>query len=497
MPPQVEARVLVVGLGPAGGEMTPRESLQPLVEEELAFVRTLRHPAAKDADRARRAAGRASLVSFDSLYEGAESYEELYRSIVEELVAASSGSNQRVVYAVPGSPLVAERTVSLLRVDPRVRLDMVPASSFLDLAWERLGIDPVADGVRLVDAEDFAFEAAGERGPMLVAQCYSRAVLSGVKLALTDEPPLEPSGADPTVTILHHLGLEDEQVLEVPWWEMDRAVEADHLTSLWIPRLAAPLAYEVARLAELARVLRERCPWDREQTHASLGRHLLEETYEVLDAIDVLCRSGPEPPAEAVGHLEEELGDLLFQVVFHATLGAEEGWFDLASVARGTHEKLIGRHPHVFGSVVATTKEEVAANWEVIKRAEKNRSSVTEGIPIDLPALALASKLLRKASSLGSETSSAGEPEHGSEARSGELGELADELSSLARTLAASCLKPGQPGRTGEYSDHDQERLLGELLFAATRMSCSLGLDAEAALRSRALEFRELLASRG
>ncbi len=282
-------------------------------------------------------------------------------AIVAELIEAAATGGP-VVYAVPGSPNVAERTVVLLAEHPRVASGEValvvhPSVSFLDIAFARLGVDPVDAGVRLVDAERFAVEAAGERGPLLVAQCWSRQVLSEVKLSVESTP-------DEPVTVLHHLGLPDETVVEVPWDDLDRSFEPDHLTSVWIPQLAAPVAAELVALDELVRTLRERCPWDRRQTHASLGRHLLEESYEVLEAIDALSSvdGGTDVPmardhvpgdheATAVAHLEEELGDLLFQVYFHATLAAEEGRFTLADVARGVHDKLVSRHPHVFGDV--------------------------------------------------------------------------------------------------------------------------------------------------
>jgi tetrapyrrole methylase family protein/MazG family protein len=142
---------------------------------------------------------------------------------------------------------------------------------------------------------------------------------------------------------------------------------------------------------------RERCPWDREQTHATLTRHLLEETYEVLEAIGALDVAG----GVGYDHLEEELGDLLFQVVFHATLAAEEGRFTLADVARGIHDKLVHRHPHVFGEVQADTAGQVMKNWERIKQAEKGRTSLMEGIAPDLPSLLYAHNVQRKAVSVG------------------------------------------------------------------------------------------------
>ena len=209
------------------------------------------------------------------------------------------------------------------------------------------------------------------------------AVLSDVKLALDlDGPP---------VVVLQGLGTADEAIFTVERADLDRDVRPDHLTSLWFADSAPPVASEVARFDELVHVLRERCPWDREQTHHSLTRHLLEETYEVLEAIE----------AGDLGHLEEELGDLLFQVVFHATLAAEEGAFTLADVARGIHDKLVLRHPHVFADVEAEDATTVLRNWEQIKKEEKGRDSIFDGIPTSLPSLLYAHKVVRKAQTLG------------------------------------------------------------------------------------------------
>jgi tetrapyrrole methylase family protein/MazG family protein len=372
------AGVVVVGLGPAGPEHLTRAAAEALERVPVRYLRTERHPSAGVA---------AWTATFDGLYERAASLEEVYAGIVDALVEAA-GEHGEVLYAVPGSPLVAERSVELLRADGRVAVSVVPGLSFLDLAWDRLGVDPVQAGVRLVDAHRFAVEAAGERGPLMLAQCDDRLVLSEVKLAFGDAPPAR-------AVVLQRLGLPDEAVFEVPGADLDRAVEPDHLTAVYLPELAAPVAAELARFAELVRTLRDRCPWDREQTHASLTRHLLEETYEVLEAIESLPEGYP--------HLEEELGDLLFQVVFHATIAAEHGEFTLADVARGIHDKLVRRHPHVFGDVTVAGADEVVRNWEQIKAAEKGRRSVMEGIPGNLPALLYALKVLKKAAAAGVE----------------------------------------------------------------------------------------------
>jgi tetrapyrrole methylase family protein/MazG family protein len=374
-------RVTVVGLGPAGPELITAATSAAIERIGVRFVRTTRHPSATVVEPAE---------SFDDIYESATSIDEVYRAIVDRILTAAD-ENGEVLYAVPGSPAVAERTVVLLREEAkagRIDLEVVPAMSFVDLAWTRLGVDPIDAGARIVDGHRFAVEAAGERGPLLVAQCDSAAVLSDVKLALDlDGPP---------VVVLQRLGAPDESITIVERSELDRVLHPDHLTTLWIDTVAPAVASEVARFDELVHVLRERCPWDREQTHVTLTRHLLEETYEVLEAIEHL----DVETGAGYDHLEEELGDLLFQICFHATLAAEQGAFTLADVARGIHDKLVLRHPHVFANVQADDASTVMSNWEQIKKSEKGRESIFDGIPASLPALLYAHKVVRKAGTL-------------------------------------------------------------------------------------------------
>ncbi len=464
--------IVAVGLGPAGEELTPQWSVSAFEQSVVGFVRTLQHPAARDLV-ARMATFGREVRAMDRFYEAGGSFEQVYQGIVEELVAVAGETGGPVAYALPGSPLVAERTVEMLRTDERIELRILPAPSFLDLAWDRLGVDPLSAGVRLVDGARFEVEAAGERGPLLVAQCHSPTLLSEVKLAaddLADDP-------ERSAVILHHLGLDDELVMEVPWSEIDRTVVADHLTSLWVPANAPRIAAEVARLAGLSRLLRQRCPWDARQTHASLERHLVEETYELLEAIDALQAGGSAPSPGAVDHFEEELGDLLFQVVIHCQLASEEGWFTLADVAGSVHEKLVGRHPHVFGDVVADTAEDVAHNWEEIKKVEKKRDSPTDGIPWAMPALALAAKLMGKARSAGLAagqgvpTSEVGIPRWPGDAGSDPAAGQADQIGDI-----------GQADQIGE---------IGEVLLGIVSRSLDLGVDPEGALRQRLRRLRE------
>lgn len=431
------ARVVVVGLGPAGPDLTTVGARDRLAALERWTLRTSRHPAAEAFP---------GQPSFDHLYESARTFDDVYRTIVDQLVADALRHGE-IGYAVPGSPHVLERAVALLRRDERVDVELVQGMSFLDLAWGRLGVDPVEAGVRLVDGHRFAVDAAGATGALLVAHCHANHVLSDVKLAYDEHEP-------ETAVVLQRLGLPDEAVTEVDWADLDRAVEADHLTSVYIPAVGAPVASELVRFDELVRTLRAECPWDREQTHASLTRYVIEEAYEVVEAIE-----GYDPASgKGVEHLEEELGDLLFQVVFHATIAAETGAFTLGDVARGIHDKLHRRHPHVFGDEDqrVDAAEQVVGNWEQIKRREKGRESVMDGIPVGLPSLLYAHKVLSKAERIGAPTPAPVEP-------AGELGGVLLGLVAHARETgvdAEAALRAAADGvrRRAREAEHGGRR---------------------------------------
>ena len=427
-------RVVIVGLGPGDPKQISVAAAEAIAAAGVRFVRTTRHPSAGLAEPA---------TSFDSLYEQADDIGDVYAGILESLVAAAT-THGEVLYAVPGSPFVAEHTVELLRADPRIATQIVPALSFLDLAWARLGIDPIEAGARLIDGHRFTTEAAGHPGPFLVAQCDNQQVLSDIKLSVDDGP---------AVTVLQRLGLPDEDAVVVSWADLDRDVEPDHLTCVWVPTLAAPVAAEMVRFDELVRTLRARCPWDMRQTHQSLTRHLVEETYEVLEALEPLDYE----------LLEEELGDLLFQVAFHANLAAEAGEFNLADVARHIHDKLVARHPHVFEGTEIP-------NWEELKKAEKGRTSLMDGVPGSLPALLYAHKIQGRAASVGFDWKSA----------AGAWSKIHEELNELEEALAES-----DGGASPAVNDE-----LGDVLFSVVNVARHLGLDPEAALRDAAAKFR-------
>jgi tetrapyrrole methylase family protein/MazG family protein len=447
------ARVVIVGLGPGPRNTVTQATLEAIERIEVQFVRTKRHPTADLMPRA---------TSFDSLYDTLPTFEDVYREITEAVVAAALKHGE-VLYAVPGSPLILESSVAQLRADSRVEVQVLPALSFLDLAWEALGIDPVNAGVRLIDGHRFALEASGERGPLLVAQVHADWVLSDVKLSH------EAANGNEPVVLLHHLGLPDQRVEHTTWQELDRVLPADHLTTLYIPQMAEPVAGELARLHQLARTLREQCPWDREQTHDSLIKHLIEETYEVVDAIESLDANEPATDEALI----EELGDLLYQVEFHATIAEQQGRFSMADVAKSIHDKLVRRHPHVFGDVVANSANDVVQTWDEVKRAEKKSadgaaSSTFTGVAKSGPSLQYATKIQKRAADVGFDWPNA----------DGAFEKIIEESAEIRQAVVLN-------------SDPETVRMeLGDLLFSVVNLSRHLGHDAEQALRGASDKFR-------
>ena len=440
-------RVVIVGLGPAGSEYVTGHTLAEIERVPHRYLRTERHPSAHVVPGA---------TTFDDVYEAADTFADVYAEITDRLVAAAAEHGE-VLYAVPGSPLVLERIVRALLADDRVACTVHPAMSFLDVTWSRLGIDPVEAAVTLIDGHEFATAAAGLAGPLLVAHTHANWVLSEIKLAV------EGATGDEEVVILQRLGSPDEAITRTTWAELDRTVEADHLTCIYVPHLGAPVATELVRFHELARTLREQCPWDREQTHHSLIRYLLEETYEVVDALEAL---DPDDPATDEA-LVEELGDLLYQIEFHATIAEQEGRFTMADVARGVHDKLVRRHPHVFGDVVATDSGTVLTNWDAIKREEKGRTSVFDGIPHSQPSLAYAYAVQRKAAKVGFDWPDV----------DGALPKIAEEAAEIRAAVDSG----------NELHVHDE---VGDLLFAVVNVARHLGIEPESSLRAATLKFR-------
>lgn len=347
----------VVGLGPGSRQYLSVQVYDAIRQAERVFVRTSRHPVLETLD--------VPFESFDHLYDQAENFEVLYQEIARQVLEAAQ--HQDVVYAVPGSPFIAERSVEHLLGQPGVKV--IPGVSFLEPLMQALRLDPT-DGLTILDALS-AFKAEPDR-QMLFLQIYSKDVASQVKLRL-----MESIEDERLVTIVRWAGIEGRQeLISLPLYAMDHEDHFDHLTTLYVPA-GKHLPRDIASLLHVMQVLRGPggCPWDREQTHESLERYLIEESYEVLEAI----HSGD------FSQLQEELGDLLCQVVFHAQLAEEEGYFTFGDVVEDITKKLIRRHTHIFETDEAATSQDVLHLWEKNKGTEKDLATRIDQLPKSSP----------------------------------------------------------------------------------------------------------------
>jgi tetrapyrrole methylase family protein/MazG family protein len=443
--------ILIAGLGPAGLDRVEAQVLRRLLDPALAVVvRTRRHPAAADL------AGRRSVESCDDIYESAADFDEVYGAIARRVLDRAAAGP--VAYAVPGSALVGERSVALIREGAAaagIPVEVAAGESFLSLVLERAGADPLQRGLQVLDGRSLP-DPLLLHLPTVIAQVDTAAVLYEVRDALLRLLP-----AESPVVWLADLGGPGERVEHLPLTGLG-AKHAGLRSSLFLD----PVPPGWPGLVQTNARLRRECPWDRRQTHHSLARHLIEEAYETVAALEALPPEAPagEPDFPGYVEAEEELGDLLLQVVFHATLAAETGAFGVEEVAEGIRRKLVRRHPHVFGEVEAETAEAVLANWEVIKREEKGRESPMDGVPAALPALSRADALQARAATVGFDWPSL----------DGVVAKVREELEEVLAEV-------GRPARAADE--------VGDLLFAVANLARHLSVDPEQALRRAASRF--------
>lgn len=381
--------ITIIGLGPGSMDDLSLKAWRILENAQTVYLRTSRHPCVPHLPQT------ATYHSFDDLYETLADFNDVYAAITARILEAAQSGD--VVYAVPGDPLVGESTATRIlsaASDAKIAVHIINGISFIEPMLSLLQIDAL-DGLQIADGLAIASQHHPALNPTFsafIGQVYSRQVASDVKLTLMNQYPDEHP-----VKLIHGAGTTGSQVESLPLYEIDRSPHIDHLTSLYVPGLGELTSFE--SFQETIAHLRapEGCPWDREQTHQSLRPYLLEEAYEVLEAID----------ADDMDSLCAELGDLLLQVVLHVQIATEHGEFQMADVIRHVNEKMIRRHPHVWGDVdVNGDAEKVVANWEDIKKAEKNgdetaRKSILDGIPRGLPALLVAHKYQEKAAKVG------------------------------------------------------------------------------------------------
>lgn len=449
--------ITIVGLGPGNPGQITREAWDVLAGAQEVYLRTRVHPTVPHLPRG------PHYHSFDDLYEAAEDFVQVYEAILERLIALAERGRE-VIYAVPGDPMVAEGTVTrLLAVcrEKEVAIRVVNGVSFVEPTLAALGVDALP-GLQLVDATDLASAYHPPINPdyaALVAQLYSRGLASDVKLTLMNQYP-----DDHTVTLVHAAGTAEQRVEPLALYEIDRR-EVNHLTSLYVPPLGGMggvvTSFEGFQNTIAHLRAPDGCPWDREQTHQSLRRNLLEETYEVLEAID----------ANDPDRLREELGDLLLQVVLQTQIAVDEGEFTMGEVIRHIDAKIKRRHPHVWGDVdVQGSAARVAVNWEHIKAQERAENgeegrSALDGVPKTLPALAQAHEYDQRAVRLGFDWAD-------------EAGVIAKVREEIEEVIAAQ-------------TQAERFREIGDLLLVVAVWARWLGVNPEDALRAANRRFYE------
>lgn len=381
-------KITVLGLGAGDLEQLPMGVYKQLVSSEHLYLRTKEHPVIQELVKEGLA-----YTSFDGIYEKHDSFEGVYEEITGLLVAESK--DKEIVYAVPGHPLVAERTVQLLLEKANkkeISLDIKGGQSFLDPMFTAVGLDPI-EGFQFHDATALVKEAIVPTQHMIFCQVYDAYIASEVKLTLMDILP-----DDYPVTIVTAAGSSEEKIIEVPLYELDRITEINNLTSVYVPPVKEEKALykQFSHFRQTIAILRgpNGCPWDQKQTHESLKKYLIEEAYELIDAIDDGDIDG----------IMEELGDVLLQVMLHAQIGEDEGYFGIEDVIEGINEKMIRRHPHVFAEITVEDADEVISNWEQIKKAEKGEraeQSILDAVAKGLPNLTKAYQYQKKAARVG------------------------------------------------------------------------------------------------
>lgn len=349
-------QIVVVGIGNYSIDELPMGVYRKLQSVDTVYARTLEHPVINELKD-------INWKSFDSVYEKHDDFINVYTEIVDTLI--EKAETEDVIYAVPGDPSVAETTTQLL-LEKFPNVKILGGKSFLDDMFRAVNIDP-NDGFTLLDGTNLSETTLNVRTNTIITQVYDQLVASDIKVTLMERYPDEHE-----VMIVSNARLGEADVITCPLYEMDHHAELSNLTSLFVPKILEEhqmyndfqyLEHTIDTL-----VSEDGCPWDKVQTHDSLKRYIIEEAFELIEAID----------EEDIDHMVEELGDILLQVMLHASIGKKEGFFDVREVVQELTSKMIRRHPHVFSDQEANDIEDLNRIWqsEKIKEGKVEREKL-------------------------------------------------------------------------------------------------------------------------
>jgi len=449
----MKSKIIIAGLGSGKVEELTLGVLKALEQAEHVILRTARHGIAfflKEKG--------ISFDSLDDIYESSDTFDGLYPEMIKRIKDAADKGN--LVLGVPGHPLIGERlTFELLKAlkNSGYEIEILPgissASSFL-ASIARGSIE----GIKILTAPELKDVDLDPGLPTVIIELDNEVLVSDMKIRLLEVYP-------PEIKVAVSRQLEDGSchTEEIPLYTLDHSRKFDYTSCIYLPKLNLMelTNYKFRHLTEIMGILRspEGCPWDREQTHESLKQYLIEETYEVLEAINL----------KDADKLLEELGDVLLQVVFHAQIAAEHGEFTINDVITGICRKMIERHTHIFGDARADTADQVVNNWEAIKKKEKGLKSHTQvlrDIPSILPALMRSYKVQKKAALVGFDWD---KPEDA-------MAKAEEEFRELKEAYLSG-------------SEEDIREELGDLLFAIVNVSRFLKQEPEEVLTEATEKF--------
>lgn len=438
-------KIYVIGLGPGSINSLTLGAINRINSGKKNYLRTDKHPTVdyfKDNN--------ISYKSYDYIYDSEDDFDKVYEKIVEELMAECA-SHGDINYYVPGNPMVAEKTVEIL-LKKDIDIEIVSGMSFIEPLIELVKRDPI-HGLKIVDGTTFNNQVLDINSDMIITQVYNQRILIDLKIILS-----EVYGDDFNIWVIHSAGIEgEEKVNNIPIYQLDRIEEVGHLTSVYIPKIEEKdrKVFDFNDLIGIMKMLRSEngCPWDLEQTHKSIRQSVIEEAYEVVNAID----------NDDIDNLIEELGDLLLQIIFHCQIAYDEGEFNLIEVTSALANKLIYRHPHIFLEKNVDNSKEVVYNWNKLKDSKRGYKDLTEKLKDlpNLPGLLKSSKIQDRAADIGFDW----------EDIQGPLDKIVEEYHEVLDAM-------NQFG----HGDERVEEELGDLLFALVNLSRFLNVNPEVAI---------------
>lgn len=447
-------KINIIGLGPGSIDQLTYGAIQKIKGDNKKFLRTKVHPTVEYFDD-----NNIEYISFDDYYEEEDTFDDLYQKIANTLIEKLSEYDE-IDYFVPGNPMIAEKTVEILINNDNIQTQIISGMSFIEPMLELIGRDPI-NGLKIIDGSDFKKTLLNINMDIIITQTYNNRILGDIKLISS-----EIYSDDYEIYIVDAAGVEGKEKIEkIPIYMLDRIDYVGPLTSIFIPRVDQidKEIFDFNDVVDIMDILRGEngCPWDIEQTHESIRKNVIEEAYELVNAID----------NDDYDNIIEELGDVLFQVVFHAKIGSDEGYFDLHEVTTELVRKLKYRHPHIFSENKVVNSEKVVYNWDRMKDSQVNYKSKTEkmeNITNSLPQLLKSYKIQKIAKEVGFDWDDV----------SGPIEKLSEETEELLEAIESN-----------NVANIEEE--LGDLLFTIVNIARFLDVDPEVSLNKANKKFIE------